>query len=84
MFEEKYFAKPVVVTDIPSNFEMIEDGKNGLIVKRETEEIYRAVKTLLDNEALRQRIAVAPALGFAGNKEIIQEIEKRFEMRNEK
>ena len=79
VFEEKYFCKAVVVSDIPSNFEMIEDGKNGIIVKREVEDIYRGVKTLLDDESLRKKLANEPALGLAGNKQIIKAIEEKFE-----
>ena len=33
VFESKYFEKAVVVSNIPSNKEMIEDGKNGLIIE---------------------------------------------------
>ena len=78
VFEEKYFKKAVVVSNIPSNYEMIEDGVNGLIVKRETDEIYHAVKKLLDDEDLRIRLSQTSAKGSSTNKELIEEIEKLF------
>ena len=79
VFEEKYFHKPVVVTDISSNLEMIEDGENGIVVKRESEDIYRGVKALLDDETLRERIARTPAKGCAGNADIMAAIEREFD-----
>ena len=79
VFEEKYFKKPVVVSDIPSNLEMIVDGENGIVVQRTPEDIYRGVKTLLDDALLRERLAKAPAMGSQTNAEIIKEIEKSFE-----
>lgn len=79
VFEEKYFRKPVVVTDIPSNLEMITDTENGVIVKRNSEDIYRGVKYLLDNPEDRLRIGQATVNGPANNKQIIEEIEKYFE-----
>ena len=79
VFEEKYFRKPVVVTDIPSNLEMISDMENGVVVKRNSEDIYRVVKYLLDNPADRLRIGQTAVKGPANNQQIIEEIEKCFE-----
>ena len=79
VFEEKYFEKPVVVTNIPSNLEMITDKENGIVVERNSEDIYRGVKYLLDNPQKRARIAQMPVKGLANNQEIMQEIEKCFE-----
>lgn len=79
VFEEKYFKKPVVVTDIPSNLEMISDMENGVVVKRNSEDIYRGVKYLLDNPEDRLRIGQAAVKGPENNKQIIEEIEKCFE-----
>lgn len=79
VFEEKYFKKPVVVTDIPSNFEMITDKKNGVIIRRTTDDIYQGVKYLLDNPSDRARIAKTAVNGLSDNAEIIREIEKCFE-----
>ena len=79
VFEEKYFKKPVVVTYIPSNLEMIEDQENGIVVERRSEDIYRGVKYLLDNPQKRARMAQTPVKGLSNNQEIMQEIEKCFE-----
>ena len=79
VFEEKYFKKPVVVTDIPSNLEMITDKKNGVVVERNSEDIYVAVKYLLDNQEECEKIAQTPVNGLSNNRQIMQEIEKCFE-----
>ena len=79
VFEEKYFKKPVVVTNIPSNFEMIRDKENGIIVERKSDDIYRGVKYLLDNPEDCRRIAQTPVNGLANNQQIIKEIENCFE-----
>ncbi len=79
VFEEKYFRKPVVVTDIPSNLEMIEDMQNGVVVKRKSDDIYRGVKFLLDNPEDRLRIGQVAVKGPSNNQQIIEEIEKCFE-----
>ena len=76
VFEEKYFRKPVVVTNIPSNLEMITDKKNGVVVERASEDIYRGVKYLLDNPSECNRIAQTPVNGLSNNQQIIKEIEK--------
>ena len=79
VFEEKYFQKPVVVTNIPSSLEMIEDGANGIVVKRNVDDIYRGVKMLLDDKALCERLGTTPAKGLYGNEQIMAAIEKEFE-----
>ena len=79
VFEEKYFKKAVVVTDIPSNLEMIENKENGIVVERNTDAIYHGVKYLLDNPEKRATIAQTPVKGLSNNQQIMQEIEKCFE-----
>ena len=79
VFESKHFRKAVIVSDIPSNSEMIEDGVNGLIVKRDSESIYKAVKDLLDNPDKREEIAKNPTKGNSTNIQIMQEIEGLFQ-----
>ena len=79
VFEEKYFKKPVVVTDIPSNLEMITDKENGIVVERTPDDIYRGVKYLLDNPVECANIAKTPVRGLSNNQQIMQEIEKCFE-----
>ena len=43
---------PVVTTDFSGAFEQIDEGKTGLVVKFDTNDIYMAVKKLLDNDKL--------------------------------
>ncbi len=78
VIEGKHFKKPMVVTDIPSNLEMIKDGFNGLIVKRNETDIYNAVKRLVSDEDLRKNLGNEPALGNMSNEAIIQEFESLF------
>ena len=78
VFEEKHFQKPVVVTNIPSNFEMIADKKNGIIIERTSDDIYRGVKYLLDYPQEREKMAKTPVTGAATNQQIMQEVEKLF------
>lgn len=79
VFEEKYFKKPVVVTNIPSNLEMITDKENGIVVERSSENVYRGVKYLLDNPIECVSIAQTPVKGLSNNQQIMQEIQKCFE-----
>ena len=78
VFEEKYFQKPVVVTSIPSNLEMITDKENGVIIERNSDDIYRGVKYLLDNPQESAKMAQTPVKGLSNNQEIMQEIENCF------
>lgn len=78
VLEEKYFSKPVVATGIPSNLEMIDDGKNGIIVERSSDSIYQGVKKLLDDKSLMKTLAIAPIKGVSNNQEIIKAIEEEF------
>ena len=78
VYEEKYFKKPVVATGILGNLEMIKDHQNGLVIERNSESIYKAVKELLDDEALLKNLGQAPALNFKETKETIKEIESTF------
>ncbi len=78
VYEEKYFKKPVICTGIKGNLEMIADGKNGLLINRDSESIYKAVKQLLDNKELLQTLGNAPALNYVTKHETIKEIEKTF------
>lgn len=78
VIEGKHFKKPMVVTDIPSNLEMIKDGFNGLIVKRNETDIYNAVKRLVSDEDLRKKLGNEPTLGNMSNETIIQEFVSLF------
>lgn len=78
VFEQKYFGKPVVVSNIPSNLEMIENYVNGIVVDRTVDDIYRGVKELVCNGELRERLAKERVLGQSDNSQIMQAIEDLF------
>ncbi|MBO5067191.1 MAG: glycosyltransferase [Clostridia bacterium] len=78
VFEQKYFGKPVVVSNIPSNLEMIENYVNGIVVDRTVDDIYRGVKELVCNDELRERLAKERVLGQSDNSQIMQAIEDLF------
>lgn len=78
IYEEKYFKKPVVCTGIKGNLEMIADGKNGLIIDRNSESIYRAVKQLLDNPEMVKELGNTPAINFVDKQTTIKNLEKMF------
>ena len=75
LYEEKFFEKPVVCTDIPSNMEMIENGENGLIIERNSESIYEAIKILVDNKEFRTMLGNAPSKNYVSKETIIKKIE---------
>ena len=54
---------------------MIADGKNGLVINRDSESIYKAVKQLLDDAQLLKKLGEEPALNFVTKQETIEEIE---------
>jgi hypothetical protein len=60
---------------------MISDGKNGLLVNRESIAIYRAIKYLLDNKEKMRALGEAPVLGEISNKTIMRDIEMLFKSR---
>jgi glycosyltransferase involved in cell wall biosynthesis len=78
VYEENYFKKPVVCTGIKGNLEMIADGKNGLVINRDSESIYKAVKQLLDDAQLLKKLGEEPALNFVDKQTTIKNIEKTF------
>lgn len=79
IYEEKYFKKAVVCTEILGNKEMIEHKTNGLIIKRDSKSIYNAVKELLDDKELLKRLSLSPALNYKTKQETIKEIEKTID-----
>ncbi len=78
VFEEKILKKPVVVSNIPAFLEMIADGKNGLVVNRDSESIYKAVKQLLDNLKMLKELGNTSAINFVDKQTTINNIEKTF------
>ncbi len=78
IYEEKLFKKAVVCTGIKGNLEMIADGKNGLVINRDSESIYKAVKQLLDDAQLLKKLGEESALNFVDKQTTIKNIEKTF------
>lgn len=76
IYEEKLFKKAVVASNIPAFLEMIEDHTNGLIIERNSESIYKAVKELLSDKELLEKLGKAPAINFKEKSETIKEIER--------
>lgn len=78
VLEAKYFNKVIVVSNIPSFLEMITHKENGIVVKRNSDDIYRGVKYLLDNPEACKNMAKTPVKGLSNNQQIMQEIEALF------
>ena len=57
---------------------MIADGKNGLVINRDSESIYKAVKQLLDNPEMLKELGNTPAINFVDKQTTINNIEKTF------
>ena len=78
IYEEKLFNKTIVCTGIKGNLEMIESGKNGIIINRDSDSIYKAIKQLLDNPDMINQLGSAPALNYIDKQTTINNIEKTF------
>lgn len=78
VYEEKHFKKLVVAANIPPFLEMIDDGKNGIIINHDSDSIYKAIKQLLDNPDMINRLGSAPALNYIDKQTTINNIEKTF------
>ena len=79
VWEEKLLDKAVVVTDIPSNHEMITDGINGMIVQRDSDHISKAIQFLIDHPNEREKMEMKPANCYVTTKEVMRSIESTFE-----
>lgn len=75
VIEEKYLQKAVVATSIYSNLQILSHQENGLLVERNENAIYSAVKCLLDDEALRNRIGAAPINGYVDKNTAMKKLE---------
>lgn len=78
-------AKPVVVTDIPANLELVKDGYNGLIAAvKNSKSLAEKIITLLENDDLRQsmgernRAVVEEKFNWDKNFEIIERIYEKL------
>ncbi|PEL07028.1 glycosyltransferase [Bacillus sp. AFS017336] len=56
--EARCFSNPIVTTNFTGASEQIKNGETGLIVKFDEDDMYKAVKELLDNELLRNEIKI--------------------------
>jgi len=77
--EAKILYKPIIVTNYLSAEEQLDDGKLGMICGMEPEDIYRAVKTLLDDNERKDAYSRALADKKLGNTEEIQKFYKILE-----
>ncbi len=78
VWEEKYLGKPVIATTIQSNFEILTNQVNGLLIERNEQAVYSALKLLLDNPEKREAMAKQAANGFDKGFNVMAEIEKLF------
>ncbi len=57
LIEAMHHRCPIVSTDIPENKEIIEDGKEGLLVEvKSPEKMAEAIENILDDKKLRERL----------------------------
>lgn len=54
--EAKIFNKPIVTTNFTGSNEQIENGRTGLVIGINEDELYMSIKNILDNDVLRNRI----------------------------
>jgi len=62
--EAKIFNKPIVTTDFAGAREQIEDGKTGIIIRFDEDEMYSSLSDLIDNSAKRVMFEKALANDF--------------------
>ncbi|MFA7615947.1 MAG: glycosyltransferase [Weeksellaceae bacterium] len=70
LHEAKIFEKPVISTNFPSAYEILTENEDGLLVKMNPDEIYKAVSDLIKNEKKRNRLEK-----FCKKESAIKEIE---------
>ncbi len=75
--EAKIMGKPIISTDFESVFELLNDNVNALIVKKEPSEIADAVKKLLSDENLKNKLVSNLALE---NLDTTAELDKFYEL----
>lgn len=56
--EAKIFNKPIISTDFAGAREQIEDGKTGIIINCNEDEMYGALKNMLDDNSLRRKFSL--------------------------
>lgn len=78
VWEEKSLNKAVVVSDIPANHEMITDGVNGIIVKRDSDKIRDAIQFLINHPNDKEKMAKKPANCYISAEDVMNQIEETF------
>lgn len=72
LLEAMAMAKPIVTTDAPGCRNVVEDGRNGFMVPvRDSENLARAIATLLDDEDLRRQF------GKRSYRKVVEQFEER-------
>ncbi|KRE97074.1 glycosyl transferase family 1 [Paenibacillus sp. Soil766] len=72
--EAKVLCKPIVVTNFSTVNSQITNEKNGLIVEMNSQDIYKGIKKLINNNNLRQQISSNLMLENVGTEEEINKI----------
>lgn len=54
--EAKILCKPIVTTDFDASYDQIKSGENGIIVPKDPKKIYYALKQIIENPKLKQKM----------------------------
>lgn len=77
--EAKILNKPIIVTDFSTAKDQIVNEKNGLIVDMNSENIYKAIKKVIDLKELRQKLRLNLSMEKLGTEKEIEKLYKLFE-----
>lgn len=72
--EEKLLHKPIVASDIGAFREVISDRETGMIAERSSEALFAAIRTLIDEPALRRHISERLEYSQMSNRDILNTI----------
>lgn len=70
LIEASYLNKPIVSTNFPSVYTILNDGKTGLIAEMNARSITKKIEILIKNESLRSKLSSNLALQGSNDKEI--------------
>lgn len=56
LIEAKTLHCPIVCTDFGTSHEILENGKNGIVVGKSAEDLFQGIKEMLDSPGLRERL----------------------------
>ncbi|WP_347915997.1 glycosyltransferase [Clostridium saudiense] len=74
--EARVFNKPIVSTNFSGAREQLIDNETGLIVKYDEEELYKAIKKMIDEEELRKKFIYNLKKQRVNNREGLEELYK--------